>query len=81
MAMQESRFEALDDESLARHLAEEAARRRERLSIGEQAGGWIAETYQTDGLSSGRSVMFGATGPDRRTAMLGLAQKLQANRS
>jgi hypothetical protein len=62
-------------------LADEATRRRERLTIEQKAGGWVAATYQTDGLSSGRSVMLGATGPDRRTAMLGLADKLLANRS
>jgi hypothetical protein len=81
MSIQENRFDTLDDDSLASYLADEAARRRERLSIGKRGAGWIAETYQTDGLSSGRSVMFGATGPDRRTAMLGLAEKLLANRS
>ena len=80
MSIQENRLEALDDEALARFLTEEASRRRERLSVGERAGGWVAETYQTDGLSSGRSVMFGAAGPDRRSAMLGLAEKLIANR-
>ena len=80
MAIQEDRFDTLDDEALVQHLSDEANRRRERLLIEERAGGWIAETYQTDGLSSGRSVMLGATGPDRRTAMVGLAQKFEANR-
>jgi hypothetical protein len=80
MAIQDERFEALDDESLASYLADEAARRREKLSIVQREGGWIAETYQTDGLSSGRSVMLGAAGPDRRAAMVGLAEKLAANR-
>jgi hypothetical protein len=79
MAVQDEGFEALDDESLANYLADAAARRREKLSIAERGRGWVAETYQTDGLSSGRSVMLGAAGPDRRTAMLGLAQKLVAN--
>jgi hypothetical protein len=79
MAIQ-ARFDALDDESLARFLEDETARRREHLIIEERAGGWIAETYQSDGLSSGRSVMLGAAGPDRRKAMLGLAQKFEANR-
>jgi hypothetical protein len=76
----EDRYDALDDEALLRHLSEEADRRRERLTIEQRAGQWIAESYQTDGLSSGRSVMLGAGGPDRRTAMLGLAQKFEANR-
>ena len=80
MTTQEQQFDALDDESLASYLADEAARRREKLAIAERGGGWVAETYQTDGLSSGRSVMLGAAGPDRRTAMLELARKLVANR-
>ncbi len=80
MAIQQEDFEALDDQSLASYLADEVARRREHLSIEQRAGGWVAETYQTDGLSSGRSVMLGAAGPDRRTAMLELARKLAANR-
>jgi hypothetical protein len=79
MAIQD-RFDALDDEALAQFLIDEAARRREHLVIEERAGDWIAETYQSDGLSSGRSVMLGAAGPNRRTAMLGLAQKFEANR-
>jgi hypothetical protein len=80
MTTQEESFETLDDESLASYLADEVARRREHLSIAERGSGWVAETYQTDGLSSGRSVMLGAAGPDRRAAMLGLAHKLAANR-
>jgi len=80
MSVDQDRLDALDDEALAQLLSEEAGKRRERLHIEQQAGGWIAETYQTDGLSSGRSVMLGAAGPDRRTAMLGLARKLEANR-
>jgi hypothetical protein len=80
MAVDQDRFEALDDESLTQFLSAEAGKRRERLHIERTAGGWVAETYQTDGLSSGRSVMLGAGGPDRRTAMLGLARKFEANR-
>lgn len=75
MAVQENRYDALDDEALLRHLSDEADRRKEGLSIEQRAGQWIAESYLRDGLSSGRSVMLGAAGPDRRTAMLGLAQK------
>lgn len=78
MATQASRFDALDDEALARYLVEEAERRREQLSVEEHDGRWVAETWQTDGLSSGRSVMLGAAGPDRRSAMLGLAEKFEA---
>ena len=80
MAVQEDRYDALDDEALLRHLSEQAGRRREHLTIEQRAGQWIAESYQTDGLSSGRPVMLGAAGPDRRAAMLGLAQKFEANR-
>jgi hypothetical protein len=80
MSGEQDRLDALDDEALAQLLSEEAGKRRERLHIEQRAGGWIAETYQTDGLSSGRSVMLGAAGPDRRTAMLGLARKFEANR-
>jgi hypothetical protein len=80
MAVEEEHLEALDDVSLANYLADEAARRREKLSIAERGGRWVAETYQTDRLVSGRSVMLGAAGPDRRGAMLELAEKLEADR-
>jgi hypothetical protein len=36
---------------------------------------WIAES-----ILSGRTVMLGAAGTDRRSAMLGLARKFEANR-
>lgn len=80
MAVDQDRFDTLDDEALAELLSEEAGKRRERLRVEERADGWVAESYQTDGLSSGHSVMLGAAGPDRRTAMLGLARKFEANR-
>jgi hypothetical protein len=80
MSLEETRLDALDDEALERYLTDETERRRERLVVAARAGAWIAETYQSDGLSAGRSVMLGATGPNRRTAMLGLAEKLQADR-
>jgi MoxR-like ATPase len=80
MATQADRFDALDDEALAKHLVDEAERRREHLSIEERDGRWVAQTWQTDGLSSGRTVTLGAAGPDRRTAMLGLAEKFEAAR-
>jgi hypothetical protein len=80
MAVQQDQFDALDDDALLQHLIAETERRRERLHIEPRGGQWIAETYQTDGLSSGRSVMFGAGGSNRREAMLGLARKLEANR-
>lgn len=80
MALKETRFETLDDDALLQLLTDETDRRRERLVIVERGGTWIAETYQTDGLSSGRSVMLGAIGPDRRTAMVGLAEKFEADR-
>jgi hypothetical protein len=80
MAVQEDRYDALDDEALLRHLSEQADRRRERLAIEQREGRWIAEAYMTDGLSSGRTVTLGAAGPDRHAAMVGLAQKFDANR-
>jgi hypothetical protein len=80
MAVHEDRLGALDDEALIHFLSEEAGRRRERLHVAQRDGDWVAESYQTDELSSGRSVMLGAVGPDRRSAMLGLARKFEANR-
>jgi hypothetical protein len=80
MSIAENRFDALDDAALLQFLVEETERRREHLVIEERHGGWIAETYESGGLSGGRSVMLGAAGPDRRTAMLGLAAKFEANR-
>ncbi|MGH2883648.1 MAG: hypothetical protein ACRDPA_13285 [Solirubrobacteraceae bacterium] len=79
MAVQEDRFDALDDDALLQHLVDVAAERRERLFIDERDGAWIAETVKSGGLS-GRTVMLGAAGPDRRSAMLGLARKFEANR-
>ena len=81
MATQEDRFDALNDDALVQLLTNEADRRREHLMIEGRADGWVAETYESGGLSSGRSVMLGAVGPDRRTAMLALARKFEANRS
>ena len=80
MAVDQDRFDALDDEELAQFLTAEAGRRREHVHVVEREGQWVAESYQTDGLSSGRSVMLGAAGPDRRSAMVGLARKFEANR-
>jgi hypothetical protein len=81
MAVEQDHFDALDDGALVGFLTDEAVKRRERVQVEQRGGGWVAESYQTDGLSSGRSVMLGAAGPDRRTAMLGLARKFEANRS
>lgn len=80
MAVNQDRFDALDDDELVAFLTDEAIKRREHVQVEQRAGGWVAESYQTDGLSSGRSVMLGATGPDQRTAMLGLARKFEASR-
>ena len=80
MAVQQDPFDALDDDALAQLLTEEAGKRRERVRVVEREGQWIAESYQTDGLSSGRSVMLGAAGPDRHSAMVGLARQFEANR-
>ncbi len=48
--------------------------------IEQRGDGWIAETFESGGLSGGRSVMLGAAGRDRRVAMLGLARKFEAAR-
>ena len=40
MALQEDRYNALDDEALLRHLNERADRRREHLTIEQRAGQW-----------------------------------------
>jgi hypothetical protein len=80
MATQHDPYDALDDEALLRHLIEEADRRREGLTIEQREGRWVAESYLKDGLSSGRTVMLGGAGPDRRTAMLGLARKFEVSR-
>ncbi|MGO9904098.1 MAG: hypothetical protein ACLP4R_07295 [Solirubrobacteraceae bacterium] len=79
MGAQDS-YDVLDDEALLRRLSEEADRRREGLIVEERSGQWIAESYLRDGLSSGRTVMLGAAGLDRRSAMVGLAEKFDANR-
>ncbi|HYB29094.1 MAG TPA: hypothetical protein VEF89_20950 [Solirubrobacteraceae bacterium] len=80
MAVQQDPYDELDDEALVALLTEQANKRRERVLIEQREGRWIAESYQTDGLSSGRSVMLGAAGPDRHTAMVGLIRKFEANR-
>jgi len=80
MAVHEDRRDALDDEALVALLTKEANKRRERVLVEQREGRWIAESYQTDGLSSGRSVMLGAAGPDRHSAMVGLMRKFEANR-
>lgn len=79
MPMEKARLDALDDEALLQYLTDETDRRREHLVIAERSGAWVAETYEVGALS-GRSVMLGATGPDRHTAMLGPAEKFEANR-
>ena len=80
MTVEEDRFEAIDDESLLGYLTEGADQRRETLVIEQRGAEWIAETFESGGLSGGRSLMLGAAGPDRRTAMLGLARKFEAAR-
>jgi hypothetical protein len=77
MTAPENRYDALDDESLLRYVADEAGRRRERLSIEERGAKWVAELSQGDGFSSGRTLSLAAAGPDRRTALLALAEKMK----
>ena len=79
MAVQEDRFDALDDDALLRYLMDGADERREHLVIEQRGVDWIAETLVSGGLS-GRAVMLGAAGTDRRSAMLGLARKFEADR-
>lgn len=80
MAVQDDPFAALDDDALLHYLNDGATQRRETLVIEPRGGEWIAETFESGGLSSGRSVMLGAAGLDRRSAMLGLARKFEAAR-
>ena len=79
-AIEEDRFDAIDDEALESYLTKGADERRETLVIEQRGDRWIAETFESGGLSGGRSVMLGAAGPDRRAAMLGLARKFEAAR-
>ena len=80
MSVRESRFDELDDDALERYLTDETGRRGQRLMIAARGGAWIAETYEVGGMF-GQSVVLGATGRDRRSAMSGLAENIVVNRS
>jgi hypothetical protein len=84
MAVQQDRFDAMDDDALLGHLEMAANKRREQLVLGDRTSNlgtteWVAETVMEGGLS-GRTVMFSATGSSRREAMLALARVLDGNR-
>jgi hypothetical protein len=81
MAVQQDRFDAMDDDALLRHLQAVADDRRDQLAMGERAGQlgapeWIAEIWHEGGLA-GRQVLFSATGANRREAMVNLARVLE----
>lgn len=80
MAVHDDRLDALDDEGLIKFLSAEAGRRRVCLHVAHRGDDWVAESYQTDALSSGNAVILGAAGPDRTSAMLSLARKFEASR-
>jgi hypothetical protein len=80
MAVQQDRFDAMDDDALLRHLQAVANERRDQLAMGERAGQlgnpeWVAEIVHEGGLA-GRQVLFSATGANRREAMVNLARVL-----
>jgi hypothetical protein len=90
MSEEQDQFDAMDDQSLLRHLENVATERHERLQIGEVVakregnleikGGaaWIAQTWSRTGLA-GKRVAFRGEGADRRAAMLDLARRLPSN--
>lgn len=66
-------FHRLSDDALLGHLTGAAGESDMRLVIEERKGEWFAESRSPSGLG-GEMVVVGANGPDRRTAMLRLAQ-------
>jgi hypothetical protein len=63
----------LSDDALLSHLTGAAIESDMRMVIEERNGEWLAESRAPSGLG-GEMVVLGANGPDRRTAMLRLAQ-------
>jgi hypothetical protein len=57
-------------------LTDAAAKSDMRLVIEERNGEWFAESRAPSGLG-GEMVVLGANGPDRRTALLRLAQTVR----
>ena len=66
-------LDRLDDDALLSYLTRAAGESDMRVVIEERNGEWFAESRAPSGLG-GEMVVLGATGPDRRTAMLALAQ-------
>jgi hypothetical protein len=71
-------FDGLTDDALLEYLTDQAGRGGMRLVIEEHDDRWIAETRAASGLGGSMQVLV-ATGPDRRSAMLGLAQQLRVD--
>jgi hypothetical protein len=66
-------FDRLSDDALLSYLTGAAVESDMRLVIEERNGEWFAESRSPSGLG-GEMVVLGANGPDRRRAMLRLAQ-------
>jgi hypothetical protein len=66
-------FDQLSDDALVNYLTGAAGKSDMRLVIEERNGEWFAESRSPSGLG-GEMVVLGANGPDRRRAMLRLAQ-------
>jgi hypothetical protein len=83
-------WDALDDGALENYLTGSARERNERFVVEERDGEWVAEFRSPNELAGevlpmgvdaavilgDENVMLRANGPDRRTAMLRLAQVL-----
>jgi hypothetical protein len=69
-------FDQLSDQALLEYLRGEANERGQRLVVEQRDGRWFAEIRAASGLSDDEVVVLGASGPDRRTAMVSLAHEL-----
>ena len=67
------------DDALLSYLTEAAGESDMRLVIEERDGEWFAESRHPSGLG-GEMVVYRANGPDRRRAMLSLAQRFADSR-
>jgi hypothetical protein len=65
-------FDEFDDDALLNHLTAAAAERGERLSVGESEDEWQAAFLAKTPIG-GEAVILSVNGPDRRTAMVRLA--------
>jgi hypothetical protein len=65
-------FDSLDDGALHDYLTTVARERGDRLMVEEREDDWVAEFRPPSGLG----VIDGANGPDRRTAMRRLVDRL-----